>query len=169
MAYIVKGAEGPVRRLSALANAGPDSWSAYQRQRDVYLLARMGNRDMQRLWNDWLAEDPGMARLVATSVEKERAQGAKVSAALDVRLREAERWVTKSGMITKQYKPPKPKKSGKRKTAAAAQTALLTKAAGVGVVVHTRQEAVMARIAADLHSDDPGRREIAAEILGRFR
>jgi hypothetical protein len=90
VAYIIKGGDGVSRRHSLLSKAGPDSMAAFQRQRDTYLLAKMGNRDCRRLWNDFVQDDPSMARLVVADVEQERAEGAKVSEAIDERLRAAE-------------------------------------------------------------------------------
>lgn len=153
MAFIVKGEDGPATYRSALANAGPDSWSAYQRQRDAYILAKMGSRDMKRLWNDYAAECPAMARLVVADVEKERAEGARVSEGIDKRLRVAEQLVTKS------WKPPKKPKKVTKSAGQLTVTKLARRAA------QDRQEAVRAEVAADLNSADPNTREAARAIL----
>lgn len=147
MAFIVKGEDGPTTYRSALANAGPDAWSAFQRQRDCYILAKAGSRDMRRLWNDYANEVPAMARLVVADVEKERAEGAKVSEAIDVRLREAER------LVTKQWKPPKPQKPVK-----------VSKAAKPAKVAKSYKAELESR----LSSPDPDERENARDLLRRL-
>jgi hypothetical protein len=45
------------------------SRAPYDRQRDVYRLAKMGNKSCQRLWNDFERQDPGGARLVVSDVD----------------------------------------------------------------------------------------------------
>jgi hypothetical protein len=80
---------------SALAKAGTDM-VAYSRQRDAYLLSKMGNRDMKRLWGDFAAECPAIARLIVKEVETDRAESAKVAEQVDARLREAERLLVKT-------------------------------------------------------------------------
>ena len=97
MAFVYKGDAGvaPVYH-SALARAGTDM-VAFGRQRDAYRLAKMGNRDMKRLWNDFAAEVPAMARLVVADVEGERRESVLVAEKVDKRLREAEKLTGKGG------------------------------------------------------------------------
>ena len=113
--------------------------AAFGRQRDVFKLAKMGNRDMKRLWNDFAAEDPAMARLIVADVEHDRQEAAKVAVKVDKRLREAERLVTKSG---------KPKVTKSRKRAS----------------VVPRDDRFSP--AALLASPDPAMREMARKVLG---
>jgi hypothetical protein len=89
VAYIYKAAG--VEPVSMLAKS-----QDYSRQRDTYVLAsRFRNRDCMRLWNDFQAEQPAMARLIVKDVQAEREQSAAANRELDGRLREAERMVTK--------------------------------------------------------------------------
>lgn len=95
MAFVYKGTGAAVTYHSELANAGPDAMSAHQRQVDTYKLALAGSRDCRRLWSDFAAEQPAIARLVVADVQGERQRGAEVSRSLDGRLAEAEKLVTK--------------------------------------------------------------------------
>ncbi len=139
MAFIYKGTGAGVTYHSELANAGPDAMAAHQRQVDTYKLALAGSRDCKRLWNDFAAEQPAIARLVVADVQGERQRGAEVSRGLDKRLREAERLVTKSG---------KPKVTKSRKRASAAPRGGLD-----------------STLAAWLDSSDPAQREMARAVL----
>lgn len=115
MAFVYKSsATTGVAYHSELANAGPDSASAHARQRDAYILALAGSRDMRRLWADFEQECPALARLVKADVDSDRRRGAEVSRRLDERLREAE-------LVTKARRPkvaksarPKVTKASKR-------------------------------------------------------
>lgn len=138
MAYIIKGAGVAAVPRSQLGRVGTDM-AAFQRQRDCFKLARMGNRDMKRLWNDFAAEDPAMARLIVADVEHERQEAAKVALKVDKRLREAERLVTKGG---------KPKVTKSRK----------------GTSAVSRSDPFS--LAAMLNSADPAQREMARKVLG---
>lgn len=92
MAYVYKGAGAVAEPTSALARSGD-----FGRQRDTYILAsRYKNRDCIRLWNDFAAEQPAMARLIIKDVENDRQESAAASEALDGRLREAEQLVVKA-------------------------------------------------------------------------
>lgn len=101
MAYIIKGAGGAVAEpLSALGKSRD-----YGRQRDVYVLAtRDRNRDCMRLWNDFAAEQPGMAQLIIKDVAQDRRTAAAANEELDRRLARAEKSVTK-GRKPKKAKP----------------------------------------------------------------
>lgn len=68
----------------------------FSRQRDVFKLARRGNPDCRRLWDDFAREVPAMARLVVADVESEKTQSAKVAEKIDKRLRQAEKVITKN-------------------------------------------------------------------------
>jgi hypothetical protein len=61
VAYIIKGSGAAVAEpMSALAKS-----QDFGRQRDVYVLAtKYRNLDMQRLWSDFQAEQPAIARLI---------------------------------------------------------------------------------------------------------
>jgi len=93
LAYIIKGSGATVAEpVSALAKSAD-----FGRQRDVYVLAsKYRNRDCIRLWNDFAAEQPAMARLIVKDVENDRQEAAAVNEGLDARLREAERLVVKA-------------------------------------------------------------------------
>ena len=91
VAYIYKGSGAAAEPMSPLARSGD-----FYRQRDVFKLARMGNRDCKRLWNDFVAEDPSMARLIIKDVENDRQAAATANQELDGRLREAEQLVAKN-------------------------------------------------------------------------
>jgi hypothetical protein len=90
VAYIVKGQGTAPAYSSALAHA------PFDRQRDIYKLAKMGSGDCRRMWNDFASEVPAMARLVVADVENERREDARVTKSVDKRLREAERLTTKA-------------------------------------------------------------------------
>lgn len=93
--YIVKalglGTRNPV---SPLARA------PFDRQRDIYKLAKMGNADSRRMWNDFAAEAPELARLVIADVQSDKVSAAEVTKSVDKRLRKAE----KSAKLTKREK-----------------------------------------------------------------
>ena len=86
MVFIIKS-EQPAS--SALARA------SYDRQVDVYKLARMGNRDSARMWNTFASENPAMARVITADVATESSEVVKANTEVDKRLRKAERLVTK--------------------------------------------------------------------------
>jgi hypothetical protein len=86
VAFIIKSAQTAV---SPLARA------SYDRQVDIYKLAKMGNRDSARLWNDFAAENPATARIIVADVATEAATVAKANKSVDKRLRKAEKLVTK--------------------------------------------------------------------------
>ena len=91
MAYIVKGDGMPPPPRSPLARAD------FSRQRDTYVLAkRFRNKDCMRLWGDFAAEQPAMARLIVADVEAEDRDRATVNEAIDKRLVQAEKMVTKA-------------------------------------------------------------------------
>jgi hypothetical protein len=66
VAFIYKGASAVGAPVSPLVRA------PFDRQRDTLKLARMGNADCKRLWNDFVTEAPALARLVLADVEQER-------------------------------------------------------------------------------------------------
>jgi hypothetical protein len=91
VAYIYKGQSATAEPLSLLSKAD------FSRQRDTYVLAsRFKNRDCMRLWNDFAAEQPAMARLIIKDVDNERVATAAANETVDGRLREAEQLVAKS-------------------------------------------------------------------------
>ena len=96
--------------VGAPAYASPLSRAPFDRQRDIYKLAKMGSGDCRRLWNDFAAEVPGIARLVVADVENERREDAEITAGIDKRLRSAEKLVTKT-------RRPKITKSAKKSAA----------------------------------------------------
>ena len=142
MAFVYKGDGMPPPPRSQLARA------EYSRQRDTYVLAkRFKNRDCMRLWGDFAAEQPNMARLIVADVEAEDRDRAAVNVKVDKRLRRAERMVTKAA---KAGKPPKFKKV--RSKAAVAE---IEKALQAGPVVSSF-----------LRSADPAEREMARKYVG---
>jgi hypothetical protein len=90
VAYIVKGQGTAPAYSSALAHA------PFDRQRDIFKLAKMGSGDCRRMWNDFASEVPAMARLVVADVENELREDARVTKSVDKRLRRAEKVVTKA-------------------------------------------------------------------------
>ena len=161
MAYIVDAARGPV--TSPLAKVR--GLTGLQQQSDMLRLGRMGDRRCQEIWNGFAEQDPAMARLVIKSVDADDRGAAKASRQVGKVLARAE------PMVTKQYKPPKPKKA--RKAARrAAEAVMLHKAAGSPPYpVRTLEEAVLASVREylreGLYCDDPDRREKAWDM--RFR
>ena len=75
----------------------------------MYKLARRGNGDCRRLWNDFAYELPADARLVIADVESERAEAAKVTKGIDKRLAKAESAVTVTKGAKKVIKGAKPR------------------------------------------------------------
>lgn len=97
MAFVYKSEAGAYRSpyRSPLAKAD------FGRQRDVFKLAQRGVGDCKRLWNDFAAEAPEMARLVVADVESEREDLAEVVKGLDKRLAKAEKSAGKPGKAIK--------------------------------------------------------------------
>jgi hypothetical protein len=122
---------------------------SFDRQKDAFRLARMGSGDMRRLWADFEASSPGMARLVRADCASDDAEAAKVTRGLDKRLARAEKMVTKSASA----KPKKLHKVRSRAAAAAIEKSLRVDAAYEAVL---RSEAVSA---------DPVAREAARALL----
>jgi len=91
VAFIVKGATPG----AVAAPVSPLVRAPFDRQRDTLKLARMGNADCKRLWNDFVVEAPGLARLVLADVERERQEDAAATEKVDKRLREAEKLTVK--------------------------------------------------------------------------
>jgi hypothetical protein len=128
--------------MSALAKS-----MDFGRQRDVYVLAtKYRNRDMQRLWSDFAAEQPAMARLIIKDVDTERRTAAAANEDLDRRLARAEKVLTKN-------RKPKAAKSRKPKVTEAELGAIGLEAA--------RETA----LATWLESSDPAHREMARAVL----
>jgi hypothetical protein len=74
----------------------PLSWATWERQRDVYQLAMKGDKSCIRLWNDFQAENPGIARVVIRDIETDKANAASANRHLDK-------------VLVKSEKPKKPK------------------------------------------------------------
>jgi hypothetical protein len=70
--------------------SSPLSSAPLDRARDVLILAQRGDMTCRRLWNDFAAESPGSARIVAAWVQKDNAKRAKVTARVDATLERAE-------------------------------------------------------------------------------
>ena len=140
MAYIIKGSGAAVGEpLSMLAKSAD-----FGRQRDVYILAtRYRNKDCIRLWSDFQAEQPSLARLVIRDVENDRRDAAAANWELDQRLQKAEKVVTKGRKVKSVTK-------GRKKASPGLRDAL--KAA----------DEVLRR--AELDSCDPHIREMAAAV-----
>jgi hypothetical protein len=76
----------------------PLARASWDRQVDVYRLAKRGMDSCRRLWNDFEREQPGMARVIIADVEMDKAKDVKANRHLDLLLAKAE-------------KPKKPKKA----------------------------------------------------------
>ena len=133
-AVINKGAQ-----MSALSRVDLD------RQLDVLRLAKMGNRDAQRWWNDWQREAPADARLVAEYDRVTKAEQAEARDSVDALL-------TKGRMT--------PGKTAKRSKFESKSKAALSQ--------KDRQKALRASIKSDLNSPDPFTRETARRLLERM-
>jgi hypothetical protein len=130
VAYLYKGDGITAAPASALARA------PWDRLIDVFKLAKMGNADCRRMWNDYAVEAPGTARLVVKSVQAEALEDARVTAKVDKRLRRAE----------KSAGPVKVTKARKKAPA-------------------VPQDGPDAALAAWLDSSDPWQRETARAVL----
>jgi hypothetical protein len=139
--------------------------SGLEQQSDMLRLARRGNRECARIWNQFAEQDPGMARLVIKSVDADDRAAAKASRRVGKVLSRAEPVVVKSAEYAAPVKPKKARKAARK----AAEVAFLSKMAGPPV--RSREEAVQAvaraDLAADLYSSDPDRRAKAWDA--RFR
>src|SRR5262249_10529443 len=62
------------------------------RQKDMYKLAQMGNKQCIRMWNDFASDCPEIARLVVADVAADRQTANKAAALVDEVLAGAERW-----------------------------------------------------------------------------
>ena len=65
--------------------------AGFDRQLDVYRLAQGGDRQCQRLWNDFLAASPDMARLVVQYAQVAAGEAASARKAVDKTLNKAEK------------------------------------------------------------------------------
>ena len=151
MAYVIKSENPSASYHSALARA------PWDRQRDTYILARKGVASCRRLWNDFSAEAPHLARLVAADVESDRRESAKVTKGVDKILGKAE-------------KPGKAKLTKAEKAAIRAQRPLTSGKPDLMKGLQPDQVAkvvtdVMVRIVAS--SDNPFEREAARKLLGQ--
>jgi ribosomal protein L37E len=190
MAYVIKGA--------AAASTSPLDRAPLDRAADCLRLARMGNGASRRMWNTWVAENPGTARIVLKWVDQEDRETAEATRVADKMLARAE-VATGPTVITKRkthgvclkcgtamsetkdrrcpqcgrknrfYIGDKKMKPKKRvKAIAKAQYAGMLTKAA-GRPVRSEGEAIRAMIAQDLTSPDPGRREAARVALARLR
>ena len=150
MAFVYKS-EAVAAPRSPLARA------SYDRQRDVYVLAsRYKNADCRRLWGDFAAEQPAMARLVVKDVEAERSDTLAVNEKIDKRLRQAERMVVKA-------QKPKAGKAAKAKVNKAHQVLYDDPAAHrAWVAKHRGADSIVSMW---LDSCDPAKRELARTML----
>lgn len=65
----------------------PLSRASFDRQRDIYKLAVMGNAASRRLWNDFAAVQPAMARLVIADINSEKARAVEADKHIDIVLK----------------------------------------------------------------------------------
>ena len=156
MAYIVRDEDVTKSHLTS-----PLVRADWEQRIDLCKMAQKNWGECRRLWNEFAAQMPDEARLVAKMVASDHQETAKANQQVNKVLARAE-----SALLTKSYKPPKPGKAA-RKAAKAAGVPVVTKSARKAA--DARAAAVRAGIEADLYSDDPGKRMIAAEILGRIR
>lgn len=133
----------------------------WEQRIDLLKMAQKGWGDCRRIWNEFAEQCPADARLVAKFVASDHQETAKANREVNKVLARAE-----SALLTKSYKPPKPGKAARR-AAKAAGVPVVTKSARKAA--DARAAAVRAAIEADLYSDDPEKRFIASQILGRLR
>lgn len=164
MAYIINDAINKGGMDNAFVIAGeviptsPLAHADFWRQVDIYKLAKMGNPQSRRLWNDFANECPHDAQLVLSYIEKaqreKKAGRAKADKVIDGAYFKAR--------PEKAKKPKKRAKVGKDLSAREAQ--------------HWRRETVRADLfrlrnsrdalmAAALDSPDPAERETARRVL----
>jgi hypothetical protein len=151
------------------------------------------------MWNSWVSENPGTARIVLKWVDQEDRESAAATRVADEMLARAEA-ATGPAVITKRkgsgaclscgerlrtrdercpqcgaknkfHRPGAGQMKGKkaRRAVRKAQYRGMLVKAAGGVPVRSDGEAVRAMIAADLDSPDPGRREAARAALARLR
>ena len=82
MAFIYKSAETPSSPLSLVD---------HERCKDMYRLAKMGNAQCRRIWNDWAAEQPAMARIVVADCDSDQRASVKAKKSVDKVLVKAEK------------------------------------------------------------------------------
>lgn len=116
------------------------SRAPFDRQRDCYKLAQMGEGQSRRLWNDFASEAPALARLVIADAASEKQQNAEATKSVDKVLAKAE----------KSLKPAKAKKAKSLKSPA--------KRADSSLEAFLRMQ---------LASGNPSDREAAREALSR--
>jgi hypothetical protein len=190
VAFIIK----PSGELAKAAAGSLLGDAELDRAKDTYVLAKRGSAHCKRLWNDFQAESPAMARIVVAWAEAERGERAEANRQVDRALVASEALLTKAkgsgvclgcgerlrtkdkrcpqcGAKNKFHRPGAGQMKGKKARRAvrkAQYRGMLRKAAG-GVPVRSDGEAVRAMIAQDLDSPDPGRREAARVALARLR
>jgi hypothetical protein len=81
--------------------SSPLAKADYPRQKDMFKLANMGNRQSIRLWNDFAAEDPATARLIVAECAIEKSEKIEANKHMDK-------------VLTKGESKPKVTKSEKR-------------------------------------------------------
>lgn len=59
------------------------SRASFDRQRDIYVLAQMGEKSSARLWNDFAAVYPNQARVVIADINADKALDVKANKHLD--------------------------------------------------------------------------------------
>lgn len=67
------------------------SRASFDRQRDIFKLAGMGNASCRRLWDEFAREEPGNARLVMADVNADKALAVKANRHLDKVLGKSEK------------------------------------------------------------------------------
>lgn len=112
MAHIIKSQSGG----SADAACTLDRVS-FDRQRDVFKLAQMGEKSSMRLWDDFARQCPDSAALVVADVNSDKAKAAAANKHLDLVLSKAEK--------PKKNKPKKARANSKNIAARNGLTALL--------------------------------------------
>jgi hypothetical protein len=190
VAFIIK----PSGELAKAAAGSLLGDAELDRAKDTYVLAKRGSAHCKRLWNDFQAESPAMARIVVRWAEAERGERAEANRRVDETLVASEALLAKArgsgqclgcGDRMKKKWPRcrgcgKPnlfhEKRGDRvakfRPAKGVRKALrqdfLTKAAG-GRPVKSKAAAIRAWIEQDLDSPDPAAREAARTALARLR
>jgi hypothetical protein len=92
VAYIIREGKAVKAPVSLLGQAD------LTRARDTLILARRGSAHCKRLWNDFVAESPGTARIVSAWVEKEHAEQLAANDRADGILLRSEALLTKGAV-----------------------------------------------------------------------
>jgi hypothetical protein len=125
----------------------PLASAPFDRQVDIFKLARMREKSSIRLWNDFATEAPELARLVVAEVDSQKRESAKVTKNIDRVLAKAE----------------KPKKKPKASVIKGAKPVSRTSPEWAA---HQRALAETRGLMSFLNSDNPADRETARKMLG---